>query len=423
MEKSKGFGLISLLKSKLVRQTGVLSGSQMLVLITSTFTGMVNSRYLGPSGYGVYSFAMTAITFLSIFFGFGIFSAGARLIALASDDSEEREIAGTMIILGAVIALLFSVTVFGSSLIVDRIFHTNVRGLLMSASFITGALPLHQMMVQLYRGSNRIHGMALFVLIPKLWYLGSAVLVVVIWHLNPLIALLLNLSGVVVAASLATYLLHPLFGKALKHLRRVFKETKEYGFSVYLGRIVDTSTYKLDGLFIASFVNTTYVGFYTLASTIVSPMSTLSHSMSTSLFKSFTKAERIHRKVFLVNFFWLVFCGAFLWIAGRFIVVNLFTNKFLPVVPFILPLAIAGLFQGMYTPMHMFLAANRKGKELRMISFSEATFNVLGNFILIKLYGAMGAAIASAIAKGIELILNLYFYRRTVKNKQVGEEN
>jgi O-antigen/teichoic acid export membrane protein len=168
-------------------------------------------------------------------------------------------------------------------------------------------------------------------------------------------------------------------------------------------------------MFIARFVNTTSVGFYALATTLVSPISKLSNAMSISLFKGFTNLKRIDKRVIWFNLIWVTVCVAILTIGGKFIVVTLFSEKFLPVVPLILPLAIAGFFQGLYTPLNMFLSAHRKGKELRFTSFVEAGFNLVGNFIFIYYWGAMGAAIASAIAKAIEFVLNFYFYKKCIK--------
>jgi O-antigen/teichoic acid export membrane protein len=246
------------------------------------------------------------------------------------------------------------------------------------------------------------------------WYLGTILILITISNLTPLSALFLNLGGLLIACVILPWRLKPVFRNVKLNLRLLWKETKEYGAKVYLGSIADSSTYKLDSMFIASFVNTTSVGFYSLAGTLVSPISKLSSAMSISLFKGFTKAKKIEKKVIWFNVIWLISCLAILTIGGNFIVITLFSAKYLPVVELVFPLAIAGFCQGMYTPLNMFLSAHRKGKELRYISFVEAGFNLAGNYVFIYYWGAMGAAIASAIAKGIELALNVFFYRKTV---------
>ena len=49
----KCFDLSVVLGSRLARQTSVLFSSQILLLGMAVLTGVINSRYLGPAGYGV----------------------------------------------------------------------------------------------------------------------------------------------------------------------------------------------------------------------------------------------------------------------------------------------------------------------------------------------------------------------------------
>ena len=187
---------------------------------------------------------------------------------------------------------------------------------------------------------------------------------------------------------------------------------KEYGFHLYLGQIADQSTYQLDRIFISYFVNTTQLGFYTLAMAITSPMVGLSQALSMSLFKRFVDMKRIPKKVIWYNFLWLASCVIGLTIFGKFIVVLLFTEKFLPVVPLIFPLALASFFQGMYQPYNMFFAAKKKGKWLRNLSFIMSIVNFFGNIILIPIWGTYGAAVVTILANGYFYISCLWYYYR-----------
>jgi len=130
-----------------------------------------------------------------------------------------------------------------------------------------------------------------------------------------------------------------------------------------------------------------------------------------SLFKGFVDMERIPKKVIYYNFLWLAACVTGLTIFGKFIVVLLFTEKFLPTVPLILPLALASFFRGMYQPYMMFISAHEKGKWMRNMSFIMSMVNFLGNIILIPIWGAYGAAVASVIGNGSFYFSCLRYYR------------
>jgi len=182
-----------------------------------------------------------------------------------------------------------------------------------------------------------------------------------------------------------------------------------------LGQIADQSTYKLDGIFISYFVNTTQLGFYSLANALTLPLAMLSQSLSTSLFKVFASKERIPKRVIQLNFLWLLVGAAGLILLGRFIVVLLFTDKFLPVAPLILPLTLAAFFQGMYQPYSMFFGARGKGKWKRNMSIVASLVNVAGNVMLVPAWGAWGAAVASFLSRATSHALHMQYYRKFLR--------
>jgi O-antigen/teichoic acid export membrane protein len=376
-------------------------------------SGIVVTRLLGTVEYGVYSFVLAFISFASIFFNFGFGAAGARVLALAGDESRERQLIAACFVFGGVISSLFSVFIFICSFGVDEIFKSNAKGILGSASIVAGALPFEIFVMQICRGANRIKFLALFNILPKLLYLGMIGVAFSMTGLTAGIALWLNLSGILGTCITVMLLLKPTFGALRRDVRIVVLETKGYGFNVYLGSIADTTTHKLDKLFIAAFVDTTWVGFYNLATTLVSPMISLSTSVAASLFKDFANEKKgIDNRVVICNFIWLLSCVAFLALGGKFLIKTLFSEEFLPAVALIFPLAVAGLFQGMYQPFNMFLNAKGKGRELRFIAIVNAATNIVGNVVLIYNFGTMGAALACLIAKGGEFALNVFFYRK-----------
>lgn len=81
-------GFINLLRTKTARQTGILYGSKILGMALGFVTTIIVTRSLGPTQYGVLVFILSVITFSSLFFEFGFFSAGARLLAISRSLSE-----------------------------------------------------------------------------------------------------------------------------------------------------------------------------------------------------------------------------------------------------------------------------------------------------------------------------------------------
>ena len=403
------------LLSRTGRQTSTLYLSQIIALFLGVFTGIINTRVLGPEGYGILAFFLAITSFTVLFFRFGFFSASGLLIAQAKEERKERELAGASIVIAFLIGISYSFFILILSFFVDDIFHTNIGWILRYTSFMLIALPFTFLIPQVGRGMNKIERMSLFNVIPKVIYLLGALMLLKIIQIEPFHFILLSIFSTIIVVFVVMRLFRPLFNNIRENLKEIWKKNKEYGFHLYLGQIADQSTYQLDRIFITYFVSTTQLGFYSLAMAITTPMVGLSSSLTSSLYKGFVDRDRIPKKVIYYNFLWLAACVIGLAIFGKFIVVTLFTENFLAAVPLILPLALAGFFQGMYQSYNRFLGAKGKGKWMRNISITQSIFNLIGNFFLILYWGAMGAAIASAIATLIAYLGHIYYYRKYMR--------
>ncbi len=391
------------------RQTFTLFSSQILALGLGILTGIINTRTLGPTDYGVFTFFFTFTGFTVLFFRFGLASSVSLLLAETKDKEKEKELIGATVVIAFFVGVAYSTFVFVSSFFVDDLFHTNVEWILRYASVLVMALPFTLFIPLIGRGTNQIGLLSMFNVIPKTIYIFSALILLNLIQIEPLHFVLLNLSGTIIGVLILLHAFSPKFSNLYENLEEILRKTKEYGFHVYLGQIANQSTYKLDGIFITLFVNTTQLGFYSLAMTMTSSMVGLSQALSTSLFKSFANLDRIPRKVFLYNFTWLILCVLGLALFGPVLIYVLFGEEFLPAAKMILPLALAGLFQGMYQP-YTFLASKGKGKWIRNVAYTEMAANIVGNVFLIYLYGAFGAAVASAISKFIHWIMLRNYY-------------
>lgn len=402
--------------SKTVKQTATLYTSQILLIVLGIVTSSMNTRILGPKGYGILAFFGTVTGFSVLFFRFGFFSAGGLLLVQEKDEEREQELIGALVLICLVIGFSYALFIFISSFFVDLIFHTDIGGILRILSPLLIVLPFSLLIPQIGRGTNKIANLSWFNVIPKVLYVAGLLVLINLVHVGVATLILLNLVTTTIAVATIVYSFKPSFDNLGKNFRKILAKTKEYGIYLYWGQIANQSTYKLDGIFITYFVNTTQLGFYSLANIITSPMAMLSQSLSTSLFKGFASKDRIPRRVVHLNFLWLLACVVGLALLGRSIVVLLFTDSFLPAVPLILPLAIADFFRGMYQP-YTFLAVKGKGKWIKNVAFAEASFNLVGNLSLVYMYGAMGAAIASAISKFITYILCLHYYSKFTKGR------
>lgn len=402
------------------RQISVLYSTQIIAIILGVFTRVITTRALDPAGYGVFAFFITITTFTILFFRLGVFSAGQLLIAEMRDERKERELAGALVVAAFVIGAGYALFILAASFFVDSIFNTEIGWILRSSSVLLIGLPLTYVVHSVGVGMNRIERMSLLHVFPRVLFILGALLLLQVVEIEPFHFVLLHVASIVGGMWIVTALYRPRYDNLRVNLAAIMRKTREYGFHVYQGEIANLTTYHLDGIFITYFVNTTQLGFYNLAMVITAPMHGLSRSLAVSFFRRFTEFSHVPRKMLVYNFIWLAVCVAGLTVFGRFIVTLLFTEKFLPAARLIPPLAVAAFFQGMYQP-YGFLAAKGKGKWIRNVAHAEAASNVIGNIILIYFYGAMGAAVASAISKFIHWYFLRRYYHRFLRES--GEDS
>lgn len=394
------------------KQTSMLYSSQILVLLLGVFTGAINTRTLGPEGYGLLSFYVAITSFILLFFNFGIFSSSGYLVAHEKDEKKKKELFGASIICTFTIGILYSLAILAASFFIDDLFKTQIGWILRYTSILLLAFPSTALITQLSKGSNKIGILSIFNILPKIIYLiGILLLLKIIKPDYSYFAVIYSLS-IFISCLLAIASFKPAFSNIAKSIGEIIQTTKTYGFYTYIGMIADQSSYQLSSILIPLFFGTTNLGFYALGVTICSPMAGLSQSLSISMFKDFAHLKKIPKKVLYYNAAWLIFCVIFLLVFGELIISTIFTKDFLPVLPLIPFLALAYMFNGLCQPYHTFLGAKGKGLWLMNRSFFMAAVSIIANILLIPLYGNLGAAVAAMLGMGSGYLTAIWYYNK-----------
>lgn len=406
---------LSVYNSKFVKQTGILFGSQIAVLLFGVLIKILQTRSLSPEEYGTYAFFGSLISFLVIFYRFGFFTSIKVLLANTIDTVRSRELIGTGLIIALLIGISFSLTIIGLSFFVDSLFNVEIGKILLIISPLCFVLPFKMFVSEVGIGANQVKPVAIFDVIASSLFLTIISLFYFFGELTILSLIIYNLLSFITALVLATVQLKPIFNNIGLYTKEIIQKNREYGWHYYTGAIANQTTFKLDELFITYFVNVSQLGFYTLANMICSPMSIMSGAISKSMFKKMASLEKIPRKLFIYNSFWLVVCVLGLYLIGEYIISFLFGAEYGEVALLIIPLSIAHFFQGLSAPF-AFLSAKSMGKEIRNVAFAEGVVNVIGNIILVPLHGVYGAIIASILARFVHYICLAYYYRNYTKS-------
>lgn len=107
-----------LLKSKIAKNASWIIAGRVIQMILSFFVGLLTARYLGPSNYGLISYAGTYTTFFASFCTLGINSIIVKNLIDYPD--EEGTTLCTAIILRAISSVASLVAIIGISFVADK---------------------------------------------------------------------------------------------------------------------------------------------------------------------------------------------------------------------------------------------------------------------------------------------------------------
>lgn len=404
--------------TKTAKQTIALYFSQIGAMVFGVLFTILNTRLLTKSEFGTLNFYIQVLTFIALIFEFGYFAAGSRLIALAKDYEKERELVGALYILGTIISLAYIFILFIASFFIDDLFNSNVKYLILVGLIPSMAFPFQFLIQLIFQGSNEVLKLSVYTLLPRLLYFVFIGIAYIGNFFSLKTSSLFYVISFFISTLFTVLISKPQFKNFKLHLREIVEETKRYGFKVYIGRVVGMMGYQSNVLLIQYFAKEIEVANYSLINFFTTPISLFSRSLCTSLFKGFANQDKIPSRVFKVNFIWLISSSIVYLLVGGFILELLFSKKYSEAIPLILPMVIANFFMGAFQPYNFFLSAKGKGIYLRNTAILLSFNTILFNFLLIPILGSMGAALATLISIFFNLILHIYYYRKSIKENE-----
>lgn len=401
--------------TKTAKQTIALYSAQIGAMLFGVLFTIVNTRLLTKFEFGTLNFYIQILTFVALIFEFGYFAAGSRLIALEKDFNRERELIGTLYILGTIISLAYIFVLLIISFFVDDLFKSNVKLLILIGLIPSLAFPFQFLIQLIFQGSNEVLKLSLYTLLPRLLYFVFIGIAYLLNYFSLITTSFLYVFSFFIATIVTIILSKPSLKNFKINLKEIIKETKKYGFKVYIGRVTGMMGYQSNVLLIQFFAKEIEVANYSLINFFTTPISIFSRSLCTSLFKGFAYQDKIPSRVFKINFIWLISTSIIYLLIGGFVLEILFSKKYSEAIPLILPMVIANFFMGAFQPYNYFLAVKGKGDQLLKIATSFSIYTIILNLILIPKYYAMGAALANLISILINFIFHFFYYWKTIK--------
>src|ERR687888_1457387 len=149
-------GIRRLMRSPTAWQAAAYTGANLATNALAVVSTAMITRNLTTTEYSTYSFALSLVMFVALFFEFGLFLPAARLAAVARG-SESREIVGSALLLYLPVGLAFSAFVFGLSFWIEGWFHIEAGHALRVVAPLGLAFPFTFVLLQLSQGLDRLH--------------------------------------------------------------------------------------------------------------------------------------------------------------------------------------------------------------------------------------------------------------------------
>jgi O-antigen/teichoic acid export membrane protein len=400
--------------SSSLRRVFSLYLAQILNLLLGWIITKLNISYLTVSEFGQFNFFITVINSTFIFFTFGTFEATSRLLAITDEAKAGQQILSASLLFVLLIYAVFSVCFYFFNPVIESFFSVNIFLLVEMLFPLVGAYLLYDYWQKILRGKGKIYALSWFLVLPRLVYLLSLLMLAYLDKFTLQYSTLCNLISMLLIFFIYLGREKLDFGHISQSVTHLFKEVRSFGFQMYWAELIHAVLYQLDKLFIGFFLDAEQLAYFSLAFTLSLPLSLFSTALSTSLYRNFSKSDRIDRRVLIINLFWVLLSMIALILAGPWLIEHLFSSQYGPSSRVLVPLAVAFGISGQSKTFTFYLIAQGEGKLIRNISIILLLLSLILYISFIPTLGIMGAAYARGIIFLVDLMLILLIYRRFV---------
>lgn len=379
------------------------------------FIGIWVARYLGPNDFGIYSFAMAFVAFFSFFSTLGLNSIIVREIT--KNESHASQIIGTAFylkILGGFVAFIvgcIAIFVYKPSDIVSQ---TLIALLLLG--YIFQAVDVIDYFFQAKVLSKYV------VFARSIAFVAASILKIyfIIFQYSLIYFAIASLVEIILGA-LFMYLVYKQLGLGLSDWemnRSVSKKLLRDSWPLMLSAFFITIYMKIDQVMIESFLDMQSVGLYSVAVRLAEawyfvPTIIISTVMPYFVNLKETNTDMYNYRLRQINtlMVWMsIMVGIIFTFFGEYIIILMFGESYKDAY---IPLSLsiwAGIFVSVGLSSSLWVISENLQIYRLIGTMISVGLNVLGNYILIPIYGISGAAIATLITQGIGLwVIPLFF--------------
>jgi O-antigen/teichoic acid export membrane protein len=396
-------------RSQTVRQTFILSISNVLTRGLGMIFLIILARSLTVAEYGLFRYLLTLSTVYALAFA-GVPTALTKFLGdSGSDPNLKTEYLSNSLFLAIILYLALAIVIFlfASHKILLLLFILTFLIDLFYIGFARGILDYFKL-----NGFKMFENVIQLAVLIYAFYLYG--------HIDFNFSVVFySFSGLL---SLAVFeMIRPNFKIKWRYSRKRIMEILRYAVPVTFGAVGWTLLYGISNIYVEHFNGTEQVGYFSVGLTLMQIFSFFPDAIYTILMpkvaglKDKRKILKPLRLALLGCLVIFIFIAIPLLLFRYFIVTFLFSSKYMPAVAVILPLTISQLFLTMYKLYGTSWQGLGKPTITSIIIAIATGINIIAGYFLTKSYGIIGASISLAISAFAAWIVTILVWRRWVK--------
>lgn len=402
-----------LLKNKEVNNASWLIAGRIFQMAISFVVSIIMARFLGPNNYGLINYATAYVTFFTSVSNLGI---NAILVKNFIDSPEkEGEIIGTTLMLRAVSSLLSAITIVLIVVVVDA--GEMVTIAVVALASLGLIFHIFETFNYWFQAQYKAKVTAIAALVG---YTFTAIYKIVLLALKMNVywfALATSVDYIVIAIILfAFYKSHK--GPKLTFSFTTGKALLSKSYHYILSGMMVAIYGQIDKLMLKHMLNESEVGYYSIASSIclvwVFVLSAIIDSLRptiVTLHKSDKEGfKRKNRQLYMLVFYISVFVSILFVVFGKQAILILYGKEYLPSVAPLKVVTWYTAFSYLGVARSAWIVCEDKQKYLKYMYVGAVIINIALNYLLIPIWGASGAALASLITEiSTSMLLPCFF--------------
>ena len=415
--------LTAVFQNKTVRNSGWLIGGKIAQMVISLFVSLLTARYLGPANYGLINYASSYIAFFTAFCTLGINSLLVKEFVDKPED--EGMVIGTTLVLRAISSILSAISIIAIVSVVDRDEPTTI---------LVVALCSLGLIFTVFNTFNYWFQRHL-----KAKY--TAIATFVAYAITAAYRLILVLSGQsVVWFALATsvdyicvailliwfYKKHN--GQGMRFSWNYGKELLSRSKHFILSGLMVAIYGQTDKLMLKQMLDLSETGFYSTATTINNMWVFVLAAVVDSMYPSVMEAHKSgdnelfkkkNRQLYAIVFYISIGVAVLFNIFSELVIWILYGKDYMPSA---MPLRIISwytAFSYLGVARNAWIVCKNKQHHLIKLYAAAAIGNVALNYLLIPIWGASGAALASLAAQVLTGVVMPFFIKDLRENARL----